>query len=86
MGKIIMRWIKKGLVFNTDHNFPWMISHSQVPIVRNINEEKLRIYFGTRDAQNRSTITFIDVDSDAPNKVLYIHDKQVLGLGTLGML
>lgn len=79
-----MRWIKKGLVFNTDHNFPWMISHSQVPIVRNINEEKLRIYFGTRDAQNRSTITFIDVDSDAPNKVLYIHDKQVLGLGTLG--
>lgn len=79
-----MKWIKKGLIFRADNNYRWMISHSQVPIVFGVKGGKLRIYFGTRDAQNRTTVTFIEVDADKPDDVLYIHDRQVLGLGKLG--
>ena len=79
-----MRWIKKGLIFKTYHNFPWMISHSQVPVVDRLDDKKLRVYFGTRDAENRTTVTFIEVDANEPNKVLYVHDQQLLGLGKLG--
>jgi len=79
-----MKWIKKGLIFKSENNYPWMVSHAQVPIVEKADNKRLRIYFGTRDGQNRTTVTFIEVDADKPDKVLYIHDRQVLGLGKLG--
>lgn len=79
-----MKWIKKGLIFKPDHHFPWMVSHAQVPIVEQVDSQKLRIYFGTRDAENRTTVTFIEVDTNEPNNILYVHDRQVLGLGKLG--
>lgn len=79
-----MKWIKKGLIFCPDHNYDWMVTHAQVPIVDVIDEETLRIYFGTRDAENRTVTTFVTVSSDRPENVLYVHDKPVLGLGKLG--
>lgn len=79
-----MKWIKKGLVFATDHNYPWMVSHAQVPIVDRLDEERLRIYFGVRDASNQTTTTFIEVDASNPSNVLRVHNQQVLSLGRLG--
>jgi hypothetical protein len=79
-----MKWIKKGCIFSTDNNHSWMISHAQIPIVTEVDVNKLRIYFGTRDNKNRTTTTFIDVDANHPQDVLYVHDRQVLGLGKLG--
>ena len=79
-----MRWIKKGLIFKTESNDPWMVSHCQVPIVDKVDDRRLRIYFGTRDSENRTTVTFIEVDANEPQNVLYVHNRQVLGLGKLG--
>jgi hypothetical protein len=79
-----MNWLKKGLIFCPDNNYEWMVTHAQVPIVDTIDEETLRIYFGTRDVENRTVTTFITVSSDSPENVLYVHDKPVLGLGKLG--
>jgi hypothetical protein len=79
-----MRWQKKGLIFSVNNNFDWMQSHAQTPIVDKINEDTLRIYFATRDSQNRSATTFIEVDADNPEKIKYIHDKPLLEPGELG--
>jgi hypothetical protein len=79
-----MKWIKKGLIFRPDNNYDWMVSHAQRPLVDNRNDEVLRIYFGTRDRNNRTVTSFIEVAAKNPQNVLYIHDKPVLGLGKLG--
>ncbi len=79
-----MRWIRKGFIFAPDGRQEWTSSHAQVPVVDQIGERRLRIYFGTRDSQNRSRPTFIEVSADEPRDVLYVHDRLALALGNLG--
>jgi hypothetical protein len=79
-----MDWQKKGLIFTPERNYDWMTSHAQVPLVDRVNENLLRIYFGTRDENNRTVTTFIEVDANDPSQVSYVHDRPVLGLGELG--
>ena len=79
-----MKWQKKGLIFTTDHNYDWMCTHAQVPLVDRLSDDVLRVYFGTRDAQGQTVTTYIEVEADNPQHVLYVHDKPVLGLGQLG--
>jgi hypothetical protein len=79
-----MKWIKKGLIFKPDNSYEWMMSHAQVPIADKLSDDVLRIYFGTRDKSNRTVTTYIEVEADNPQNILYIHDKPVLGLGELG--
>jgi len=79
-----VKWIKKGLIFKPDNHYDWMVSHAQHPIVDRVNNKILRIYFSTRDKYNRSVTTYIEVQADNPQNILYIHDKPVLGLGELG--
>ena len=76
---------RKGLIFKVDKNHDWMFSHAQVPYGYPLDEKKVRIYFATRDNQNRCVATFLDVDGNDPKKILYIHNKICLGLGELGM-
>ena len=79
-----MRWIKKGLIFKPDHNFPWMISHASIPVIDSIGDGKLRIYFSSRDSQGRSRPSYIEVDDSNPSRIVYIHDRPILPLGELG--
>lgn len=79
-----MRWEKKGLIFRTDNNHPWMSHHACVPVADRVDDRVLRIYFGPRDQQQRTVTTFIEVDADDPGHVLYVHDRPVLSLGKLG--
>lgn len=61
-----------------------MNHHACVPIADKVSDEVLRIYFGPRDTQGRTTTTFIEVEAGDPQNVLYVHDRPVLGLGKLG--
>jgi len=79
-----MRWIKKGLIFAPDNNFGWMVSHASIPIADEIRDNRLRIYFGTRDKQGRSLPAYIEVEADNPQNILYMHHKPILPLGKLG--
>ncbi|MEM7034905.1 MAG: hypothetical protein AAF629_35525, partial [Chloroflexota bacterium] len=79
-----MQWKKMGLIYKPDNVHPWSVSHAQVPIVDRVNDDVLRIYFGTRDKTNRTVTTYIEVEADNPQHILYVHDKQCLGLGELG--
>ena len=79
-----MKWEKKGLIFAPDDNYEWMVSHAQVPLVDRVDDNTLRIYFGTRDKHNRTVTTYIEVEAEDPSHVSYVHDQPVLGLGELG--
>lgn len=79
-----MHWIKKGLIFKPDHNFDWMVSHAQVPVVEKTDEDRLRIYFGTRNLQNQTSTAFIEVEAGYPQNILHVQDQPVLSIGNLG--
>lgn len=79
-----MKWAKKGVIFRPEKHSEWMAHHACVPIADRVSESVLRIYFGPRDTQGRTTTTFIEVEADNPANVLHVHDRPVLGLGALG--
>jgi len=79
-----MKWQKMGRIYEPVGQDDWRLSHAQVPIVDKVDEAVLRIYFGTRDSANRTVTTYIEVEADNPQEILYIHDRPVLGLGELG--
>jgi len=79
-----MSWEKKGLIYKPEGNHDWMVSHAQLPTVDKVDKDVLRIYYGTRDEFNRTVTSFIEVEADNPQHILYVHDKPVLGLGELG--
>ncbi len=79
-----MRWIKQGLIFKPESNFPWMATHASIPVVDAAGEGRLRIYFSARDSNGRSRPAYIEVDANDPGKMLYLHDQPILPLGVPG--
>lgn len=79
-----MKWHKTGAIYTTPGDRDWRVSHAQHPTVDRQSEDVLRVYFATRDAANRSVTTFIDIDANNPQTILYEHDRPILGLGELG--
>ncbi len=75
---------KRGLVYCPRGQHEWNKTHASVPTVDILSKTRWRIYFATRDAQNHSHPTYIEVDSSDPRKILYEHDKPILGLGKPG--
>jgi hypothetical protein len=78
-----MAWIKKGLVYKPDGSLTHSRSHAQVPFAYK-HKDFLRVYFSSRNDNGYSQPTFIDVDYNDPSKILYIHDRPILGLGGPG--
>jgi len=79
-----MKWIKKGLIYNLKGEKDWCITHAAVPFAEHIVDDQFRIYFSTRDANNRSHTSFIEVDINEPKNILKISDQPVLNPGELG--
>lgn len=82
----LMKWTKKGLIFAPIGERDWMRSHASLPVADAASGDggALRIYFGTRDALGRSQTSFIEVEEERPEKILYVHDKPLLALGEAG--
>ncbi|HEX3085445.1 MAG TPA: hypothetical protein VHP99_13025 [Pyrinomonadaceae bacterium] len=79
-----MKWIKQGLVFAPHHKYDWMVSHAAVPVVDEVRDGVLRIYFGTRDGSGRSHPGYVEVEAARPDNLLYVHDEPLLSLGRRG--
>ena len=79
-----MNWRKKGLIFHTDRQHSWMVSHASLPTVDILDDGAWRIYFGVRDEKGRSLTTFVNVLESDPKEVVYLHDRPILQLGKLG--
>jgi len=79
-----MNWKKLGLIFCPSGEFEWMQSHASVPIAEHINGDLFRVYFSSRDIFNRSYVSFIIIDINDPNKILFLSEKPILSPGKLG--
>lgn len=79
-----MNWHKLGWVFKPTSEHEWSKSHAQVPFAFPIGEDKIRVFFSTRDASSRSSVSFVEVNANNPTEVLYVHDKPCYQAGKLG--
>lgn len=79
-----MLWVKQGLIYRPNQQYDWNQSHAAVPVVDVLNDKVWRIYYATRDRQNRSRISYIEVEAGRPEKILYEHAEPILDLGKLG--
>jgi len=76
-------WIKKGLIFNVDGCFYWNKSHAQVPII-NVLDDRLRIYYSSRDSLGKSNVSYIEVEKNNLQNIIYKHQSPLFELGNLG--
>lgn len=79
-----MKWEKLGLIFCPDNNYDWMVSHAANPVVEHIDSSLFRIYFSPRDKNNCSSIGYVVIDINHPQKILQISEKPLLQAGALG--
>jgi predicted GH43/DUF377 family glycosyl hydrolase len=80
-----MRWRKLGRLFAPDGSKPWMRSHAANPIAELIGDDRFRIYFSSRDGENRSSIAYVEIDLKTPTRILRESDTPVLSPGDLAM-
>lgn len=83
-----LAWRKLGRVFAADGRHAWMRHYAQVPTPLLLGD-RIRVFFTCRpdpepDGSFVSHTTFLDVDTDDPTRVLYVHDRPVLPLGAPG--
>jgi len=78
-----MKWKKKGLIFKTEKQFPWMNSHAQCPTAV-LLKDRIRIFFSARLENQQSLPTYIDVERENPRKIIYLNPKPVIEFGRKG--
>lgn len=79
-----MTWKKLGRIFCPNGNHAWMQSHAANPVADHVRDGIHRIYFSTRDASNRSSITWLEVDLRHPDHILRLSEHPVLSPGPIG--
>ena len=78
-----INWNKRGLIHVPDgHGF--FKSHAARPIPYQLNDEVLRIYYSSRDSDDRMLPTYFDVDIQNPGRILRVNEDPLLDLGRIG--
>ncbi len=80
-----MSWRKLGHIYAPDGSRPWGQTHAANPIAEHVSGNRFRIYFSARDNENRSAISWIEIDLTEPTRVLAEAEVPVLLPGEDGM-
>jgi hypothetical protein len=79
-----VKWKRLGCVWAPDGSIPWAVSHAHIPTPYLLDRERIRVYFAVLDRQKFGRVTFVDVAAEDPSRVLYVHDRTCLDVGSLG--
>ncbi len=80
-----MKWRKLGHVYAPDGSKPWMRSHAANPVPEHVTGDRFRVYFSARDAENRSSVSWIELELTESPRVLAEADEPLLAPGEDGM-
>jgi len=80
----MFNWHKKGLIFTPNKSVFWQKSHAALPTRLFLGGNNYRIYFTSRDSQNKTYVGYFEIDLKEPEKIVRISNKPVLSPGPLG--
>lgn len=80
-----MKWEKVGLVHRPEGDRPWARHTALQPTPLILDQNRVRIYFGTRDDAGVSRVSYVEVDPRAPTRILAQADAPALDIGEPGM-
>ena len=75
---------KKGLIIKPNKSNSWSKSHCMLPTALKINDNKYRIFYGTRNKNNQSIITYDEIFFKKDKQLIKKSNKIVLNMGDLG--
>lgn len=75
-----MRWEKLGRLYCPESVHPKLISHAANPLAILLDGDVYRVFYSGRDAQNRSSVGYVDVNL-VKQEVVYVHDQPVFKHG-----
>ena len=78
------RWKKLGLVFQPSGDFPWRVSHAATPTAEATDGSRVRVYFTSRDAKNRSFISSLEMDVKNPADIRDLASEPLVAPGPTG--
>ncbi|OOE39543.1 hypothetical protein BZG06_15700 [Salinivibrio kushneri] len=81
---MIQKWRKLGRIFCPSGETEWMKTHAAVPIAEHVEGDIFRIYFSSRDLDNRSFTGCLLLDIKKPNKIISLSSNPVLKPGWIG--
>jgi hypothetical protein len=76
-------WEKHGQIYNCSDR-PFFKSHATRPIPFLVDQNRLRLFFSSRNVEDIPYPTFIDVDPRDPKRILDINEKPLMSLGKVG--
>ena len=79
-----MRWRKLGHLFSASGQQPWMQTHAANPTAETLPDGHVRVYFSTRDAQNRSHIGAAVIELRSEPRLLDLTAEPLLAPGPTG--
>ena len=79
------RWRKLGRVYCPDNHADWSVSHAANPFPEPLGGNLVRVYFSTRDSEQRSSISTCVMELGDPPRLLEVAERPVLGPGDVGL-
>ncbi|MBI3620472.1 hypothetical protein HY214_05030 [Candidatus Roizmanbacteria bacterium] len=79
-----MKWKKLGRIFTPDGKSSWMKSHAALPFAETLSGNWLRVYFNSRDTQNRCHVASLELNITKLDKIRALSKKPLLSPGDLG--
>lgn len=78
-----INWQKRGRIFAPSGQ-GFFKTHAARPIPWRLNDDVLRVFFSSRDADDRMLPTYLDVEIGNPSNVLRVCEKPLIDLGEPG--
>jgi hypothetical protein len=79
-----MKWIKKGLIYKPNKEFEWQQDRAIAPLCELTEDNRLRIYFSSRDMKGRSTPVYLEANPERPEEIYGFSEGPILDLGPQG--
>jgi hypothetical protein len=76
-------WKKRGLIYVPDGS-GYFKTHAARPVPYRLNDRTLRLFYSSRDADDRMLPTYVDVDIRNPSQIAAVPDQPLTGLGDPG--
>lgn len=79
-----MKWEKRGLIYKPKSELYWQKSHAALPTILYLGRDVYRVFFTSRDLENRTYVGYFDWLIGDPGEIIGYSDEPILLAGRMG--